>query len=699
MSQGIYVLGAEPRSGESVIVLGLMEMLTGRDRRVGFFKPMIRSSVEQDPVIHLLATRYGLGFPREAMYGCTMEQARPLIEAGRYDEIIKLVLEKYKAVEDQCDVTVCSGTDHSGLLSPLEFDFNVDVANNLGCLVMPIINGLHRSVQEVTAAAGSLLTSLRERKCDLLVLIVTRVSPSLVEEVSREVQRAVAHELPSYVLPEIDLLSKPTVGEIARALNAEVLSGEAGSLLREVEHPKVGAMELRHFLDRIEPGSLIITPGDRADIILGSLLADVSAQYPNISGILLTGDLKPEPQIQRLLAGLPNSAVPIISVATDTFNTTVRVTAMEGTLDPENPKKVAAALGVMESGVDLAAIHGRLSLPRSHRVTPFMFEYELVQRAKKHRQHIVLPEGTEERILRATQVLLLRDVVDVTLLGDQEDVRRSMKALGVSLDRVAVVDPAHSKLRQTFAETYYGLRKQKGISEDHAYDVMGDVSYFGTMMVHLGLADGMVSGAVHTTQHTIRPALEFIRTKPGCSIVSSVFFMCLPDRVLVFGDCAVNPDPDAQQLADIAISSAETARTFGVEPLVAMLSYSTGESGKGKDVEKVREATRIARSQRPDLKIEGPIQYDAAVDENVARTKLPGSDVAGHASVFIFPDLNAGNNTYKAVQRSSNALAVGPVLQGLNKPVNDLSRGCTVADIVNTVAITAIQAQTTQRAT
>ncbi len=699
MSQGIYVLSAEPGSGESVVVLGLMEMLTGWDRRVGFFTPVVRTTSEQDPVIHLIRKRYSLGLPPDALFGCPMDRARSLLEDGQYDELVKLVLEKYKAIESQFDVIVCAGTDYTGVPSPLEFDFNADVANNLGCLVVPIAKGLGRNASEVLAAARSLVTSLEERGCELLALVVNRVSPSLLEDVTRDLRGTPADEVPVYVLPEIDLLSKPTVGEIARALNAEILSGEAESLYREVDRLKVGAMELRHFLDRVEPGSLIITPGDRADIILGSLLADVSAQYPRIAGILLTGDLKPEPQIQRLLAGLPKSAVPIISVATDTFSTTMRVTAMKGTLDPENPKKVAAALGVMEAGVDLAELHGRLSLTRSIRVTPFMFEYELVQRAKKHRQHIVLPEGTEERILRATQVLLLRDVVKITLLGDPDEVGQKMKGLGISPEGVAIVDPHRSELRQAFAEGYHVLRKQKGITEEQAYDVMGDVSYFGTMMVFKGLADGMVSGSVHTTQHTIRPALEFVRTKPGCSIVSSVFFICLPDRVLVFGDCAVNPNPDASQLADIAISSAETARTFGVEPLVAMLSYSTGESGKGEDVDKVREATRIARSLRPDLKIEGPIQYDAAVDEEVARTKLPGSEVAGHASVFIFPDLNTGNNTYKAVQRSANALAVGPVLQGLNKPVNDLSRGCTVADIVNTVAITAIQAQGTQGAT
>ncbi len=271
--------------------------------------------------------------------------------------------------------------------------------------------------------------------------------------------------------------------------------------------------------------------------------------------------------------------------------------------------------------------------------------------------------------------------------------RRTITALGLSLGDVKIIDPATSELREDFGQTYFELRKHKGISPQMALDAMTDVSYFGTMMVHRGIADGMVSGAVHTTQHTIRPALEIVRTRPGCSIVSSVFFMCLPDRVLVYGDCAINPDPNAEQLADIAVSSAETAQSFGIEPRVAMLSYSTGESGKGAEVDKVKEATRIAKQLRPDLKLEGPIQYDAAIDPDVAKVKLPGSEVAGRATVFIFPDLNAGNNAYKAVQRAADAVAIGPVLQGLNKPVNDLSRGCTVADIVNTIAITAIQAQ------
>jgi phosphate acetyltransferase len=360
---------------------------------------------------------------------------------------------------------------------------------------------------------------------------------------------------------------------------------------------------------------------------------------------------------------------------------------------PGDERKIAAALGLFETQVDMDELRMRIKVRRSLRVTPLMFEYELIRRAKAQRQRIVLPEGEDERILRAAEILLLRDVADLTLLGDPERIRRRIKILGLKLEHIDIIDPTNSQLLDTYAEAYYQLRKHKGISEEMAHDAMIDVSYFGTMMVHHGHADGMVSGAVHTTQHTIRPAFEIIRTKPETVIVSSVFFMCLEDRVLVYGDCAVNPNPNAEQLADIGINSALTAQMFGIDPRIAMLSYSTGESGKGADVEVVREAVQIAHERRPDLKLAGPIQYDAAVDASVARSKMPGSEVAGQANVFIFPDLNTGNNTYKAVQRSAGAVAIGPVLQGLNKPVNDLSRGCTVTDVVNTVAITAIQAQ------
>jgi len=699
MAQGIYVASAEPRTHKPIVVLGLMELLWNQTQKVGFFKPVVRDRDTQDPTIRLITSRYPLGLPVDALYGCTLEAASDMIASNHYDELLKLIMEKYKELDSRYDVIVCDGTDFTGVSAPIVFDFNADVANNLGCLVMPVARGLGRSPDEMVQAATSLLEGLERRRCDVLGIVANRVAPDLVSETAKRLKAAVPKSIAVYVLPDNEVLWKPTVGEIATALSAGYLAGEEESFNREVADYKVAAMGLANFLDYVRDGSLIITPGDRSDIIVGSMLAHVSTTYPQIAGLVLTGNLKPAPQVQRLIDGVPRAVVPILSVETDTFTTAVKVGATEGTLAPENERKMALALGIAESGMNSQELMNRLLVNRSTRVTPLMFEYDLIQRARTRRQHIVMPEGAEPRILKASELLLLRNVVDITLLGNPEEIQEKTIELGLRLDGVHIVDPARSELREAFAEQYYSLRKHKGITREQAYDTMGDVSYFGTMMVLDEDVDvsGMVSGAVHTTQHTIRPALEIIRTKPGCSIVSSVFLMCLADRVLVFGDCAVNPNPDAQQLADIAISSAETAAMFGIEPRVAMLSYSTGESGKGKDVDKVREATRIARELRPDLKIEGPLQYDAAVDDTVAKIKMPGSEVAGHATVFIFPDLNTGNNTYKAVQRAANAVAIGPVLQGLNQPVNDLSRGCTVTDIVNTVVITAIQAQATRR--
>jgi len=693
MKQGIYITSAEPGSGKSVVVLGTMEILSGQMVRVGFFRPAVQDEKVPDAITGLIRKRYRLDMPYEMMYGCTYEFVRQMLLDDRDDEILKLVLEKYKALEKVCDMIVCAGSDYTGAAAALEFDLNARLANNLGCAVLPVVKGHGRDTIQIVRAAQGLLESLEERKCDLFALVVNRVPDRFVDEVSSEMKRVMPADVPAYVLPELSVLEKPTVGEIATALGAERLSGHEESFNREMKKFNVAAMELPNYLDHIEEGSLIITPGDRSDIILGSLLADASKTYPHIAGIILTGGLKPVPQVTRLIEGLGDSPVPLIVVGTDTYTTALNVSSIEGVLSPDNARKIAAALGIVEAKVKSAEIIGRLSTARSTRVTPLMFEYEIIQRAKSVRSHIVLPEGTEERILRAAEILRMREVVDITLLGNEEEIRQKAAALGTSLSGMKIIDPIKSERRQAYADAYYELRKHKGISPQMALDAMADISYFGTMMVHFGEADGMVSGSVHTTQHTIRPAFEIIKTKPGCSIVSSVFLMCLSDRVLVFGDCAVNPDPNAEQLADIAISSAETARMFGIDPLIAMLSYSTGESGKGAEVDKVREAAKIAKGRRPDLKIEGPIQYDAAVDAGVAKTKLPGSEVAGHATVFIFPDLNTGNNTYKAVQRSANAVAIGPVLQGLNKPVNDLSRGCTVTDIVNTVAITAIQAQ------
>jgi phosphate acetyltransferase len=693
MTHNLYISGAEQGSGKSVIALAVVELLSGYAEKVGIFRPVVRSTPQEDNLLRLITTRYHLDYPPESLYGVNLETARELIKADRYDELLRIILDKFGTLNAGCEHVVCIGTDYSGVSGTLEFDFNADAANNLGCPLMPVVRGKDRVPQEVTDATLAFLKSLRDRDCDIAAIIVNRVTGGDVATVNAELQRRLEGEAPVYVVPEEPLLGKPTMRDIARALNARHYHVAEEGLNREVRNFKVAAMQLPDFLSYIDEGSLIVTPGDRADIILGSIISYTSRAYPAIAGILLTGGQAPPAPVMKLIAGLGNPPVPILGVDTDTFTTAMNVTTVTAVLTPENPRKIAAGLGIVEHSLDLPALRRRLQTSHSTRVTPFMFEHELIRRAKVLRVRIVLPEGQDERILRAAEMLRLRDVVDLTLLGEAQAVRARINELGLQLDAVEIVDPLSSPLLEPFADTYYALRRHKGISREMALDAMADVSYFGTMMVHHGQVDGMVSGALHTTQQTVRPAFEIIRTRPGTSIASSVFLMCLEDRVLVYGDCAINPDPSAEQLADIAISSAATARMFGIEPRVAMLSYSTGESGKGAAVDKVVKATALARQIQPELLLEGPIQYDAAVDASVARTKLPGSQVKGQATVFIFPDLNTGNNTYKAVQRSADAVAIGPVLQGLNKPVNDLSRGCTVADIVNTVAITAIQAQ------
>jgi phosphate acetyltransferase len=690
-AKSIYVFG-EPQSGKSVVLLGIMELLSRHVQKLGFFRPLVREGETKDDAIRLISSRYHLPFPNRIKYGMTYEQARALVGEEKYDEVLKRMLGEYRPLESECDVIVSLGTGSHDIPPGLALDFNIDVANNLAALVAPVATGCGRTPHDVVQRSSALLNLLETKRCETLALFFNRVAPEHVDEILGLVAKEKT-QVPIFALPELSVLAKPTVGEIAEYLGATRWSGEPESFTREVEDIKIGAMELPNFLDRLVEGTLVITPGDRSDIILGSLLADAASTYPRVAGLLLTGGLRPAPQVQRIIEGLRKSPLPVLTVEADTFTTGMQASQVRGRIRPENPRKLAIALAHMEKYMNAQVLYQRIDISRPERITPIMFEHTLVEQAKSNRRHIVLPEGTEERILRAAEILLLRGVADLTLLGSIGEIEQKASSLGLSLKGAVFLDPADSLRREEYAHTYYQLRKHKGISEQMAFDLVADVAYFGTLMVHRAEADGLVSGAVHTTAHTLRPAFEIIGLKTGFSLASSIFFMCLPDRVFVFGDCAVNPEPTMEQLADIATSSAETAQAFGIEPRVAMLSYSTGESGKGADVDKVREATRRVRSLRPDLPVEGPIQYDAAVDPSVAKVKLPGSQVAGRATVFIFPDLNNGNITYKAVQRSANAVAIGPIIQGLKRPVNDLSRGATVTDIVNTVAITAIQAQ------
>ena len=694
MLKSLYVAANAPRSGKSLIALGFMELLSRRVDRLGFFRPVIRqTSGGLDNDIELMRQRYQLKGSYDTFYGITSDEATQLITQGKSEELLTRVFARYKELERNYDFVLCEGSDLNGLAVSTEFNFNAKLANQLDAPVLVVANGQDQTLNEATRLIHLAKDSFEDEGCRILALMINRLPHQVIGGVDDYIKTHWSDSAPVYALPEVDVLSKPTIGRIATALDATALHGTNANLNRVVRDYKVAAMGLGNFLARIQEGHLLITPGDRADLVLGALTAFQSSTHPKVAGIILTGDLPLDPEISRLIEGYQESGLPIYSVPTDTFETASRIRDVVDTIAPDNRSKIAAALGLFEKYVDQTELERLIEVTRSGRVTPVMFQYELLEKAKADKKHVVLPEGTDERMLRATEILLNREVVDITLIGNKQAIRQLAVSEGLNIEGAEIVDPSKSEWLEEYAQTYQKKRQHKGVTEERARDILLDASYFGTMMVYKDQADAMVSGAVHTTSHTIRPALEFIKVHPTRKLVSSVFFMCLKNCVQVYGDCAVNPNPTPEQLADIAIASAETAMAFEIEPRIAMLSYSSGTSGKGEDVDKVREATELVKQLRPDLLIEGPIQFDAAVDPGVGRQKLPNSDVAGRATVFIFPDLNTGNNTYKAVQRSSNSIAMGPVLQGLRKPVNDLSRGCSVADIVNTVAITAIQAQ------
>ena len=694
MTESLYIASLEPNSGKLVISLGVMEMLSREVDRLGFFRPIASGSVENDSHIQLLASRFNLSLQVEQMVGVTHEQARAWISAGEERRLFREIVARFKQAEASCDFLLCEGPDITHLSDALDYDMSIRIARGLGAPAIYVSSGYQGGVTSLLENVRVAEKTFRKLACPLLAVMVNRVDPDILDRTKAELSKLYEGGLHIDLLPEVEGLSDPSMEEVVDALDAQWFSGPKDRLQRYVRDFKVAAMGPANFLNHLEKDDLIITPGDRPDIILTTLGAIASKNYPSPVGILLSGSLTPEPSIISLLEGLDELAIPIYSVAADTYRTAMRAAEVRGTVRPGNERKIALALGMFESHVNIQALEENIRVTPSTTMSPLMFEYSLFQRASKERKHIVLPEGDDDRILQAAEILRLRDVVDLTILGKEDKLRARAATLGLKLEGVNVIDPCNSDLHEIFAERFFKLREHKGITMDSALDSMSDVSYFGTMMINTDMADGMVSGAAHTTAHTIRPAFQIIGTLPDVRVVSSVFLMCMDTRVLVYGDCAVNPNPDSEQLAEIAISSARTAQMFGIDPVVAMLSYSSGASGTGVDVELVRKAVDIATQRRPDLKIDGPIQYDAAIDASVAGKKMPDSEVAGKATVFIFPDLNTGNNTYKAVQRSSGAVAIGPVLQGLNKPVNDLSRGCLVADIVNTVAITAIQAQT-----
>lgn len=683
-ASSIYIASPEGDTGKSTIALGVLQMLCASAARVGVFRPIARSSTETDYILELLIDHTTADLSYEQSLGVSYEAVH-----SDADDALAEIVSRFHDVAAQCDAVVIVGSDYTDVGSPSELSFNARIAASLGAPVLLALRGSERSADEIAQLAQLSQQELRQNHAHLAAIVANRCDPDALDEITKALEPL---DVPAWSLPEIPLLIAPTMAELLDAVDGKLYSGDSELMQREALRVMVGGMTAEHILERLTEGVVVIAPGDRSDVLLALVNAHEAEGFPSLAGIVMNGGIEPHPAIARLMKGL-GPRLPILTTDLGTFDTASAAAKVRGRVAVGSQRKVDTALSLMEQRVDAKALLDRLELAIPSITTPQMFEYQLIHRARADRKHIVLPEGGDDRILRAAGRLLQRQVAQLTILGEEGPIRRRAAELGVDLDEAQVLDPKTSDYAEDFAAEYTEIRKHKGMRIERAREIMTDISYFGTMMVYKGIADGMVSGAAHTTAHTIRPSFEIIKTADGVNTVSSIFLMCLSDRVLAYGDCAIVPDPSAEQLADIAVSSAATSAQFGIEPRVAMLSYSTGDSGSGADVDKVREATRLVRERDPEFLVEGPIQYDAAIEPSVAKSKLPDSDVAGRATVFIFPDLNTGNNTYKAVQRSAGAVAVGPVLQGLRKPVNDLSRGALVEDIVNTVAITAIQAQ------
>jgi len=708
VAQSIFITSAEGHSGKSTIALGVLDALSHAASRIGVFRPIARSTAERDYVLEMLLAHDGVHLAYDDCIGVGYDDVHRDPEAS-----LATIVERYKAIEARSDAVVILGSDYTDVGSPAELGYNARIAANLGAPVLLVLGGraqhgdgerlgttAPRTPAEMGQIASLAIAELVHQRAELIAVIANRADPDALKEIVGAVHDVAAaavgivegRRVPVWALPEDRFLVAPSMRGVMRSLDATLAKGDPELLHREVLSVVVAGMSMVNVLPRLAESAVVIIAADRTEVLMAVLLANASGTFPSLAGVVLNGPFPLPETVDRLIDGL-GSNLPILTTDAGTYETAVRIMSTRGRLAADSQRRYDTALALFEQHVDVGELMAAVGVARATVVTPLMFEYQLIEQARADRKRIVLPEGDDDRVLRAAATVLARGVADLVILGEEFEVRSRAIELGIDIRGAEVLSPFDAVYVDKFAREYERLRAHKGMTYARAADTVTDPSYFGTMMVHLGYADGMVSGAAHTTAHTIRPAFEIIKTRPGVSVVSSVFLMALADRVLVYGDCAVIPDPTTEQLADIAVSSAATARRFGIDPRVAMLSYSTGESGTGADVDKVREATRLVRERAPELPVDGPIQYDAAADAAVAKAKLPGSAVAGNATVFVFPDLNTGNNTYKAVQRSAGAVAIGPVLQGLNKPINDLSRGALVEDIVHTIAITAIQAQ------
>lgn len=691
MNKSVYVITPYPYSGKSFVCLGVMQMIMRNTAKVGYFKPILDDNEKNDDFVKTIISIFNLDMTYEEAYAFTQNELNDLQNEGNIDQAYDIIIKKYKALEVKFDFILVDGTGFNEDLNMFGVNFNSSLAQSLNIPALLVLKDHFSSEKELQNHIQIEIDSILAKEVQLLGIFVNK-AVNFSEETASKLRKK-NEGVQFYFIPEEPALNSPTIKEISNAFDAKFLF-ETKDIHQIPKKTIVGGMELHNFLNYISEDCLALISADRSDLILGTIMAHNSAEYPRLGGILLYGGFEIQPSVLKLLQGIPN-LMPIMISNKSTYETTLNVNKIHSRIYPEAEQKIKLSFDIFEKNVDIEALNKQISSFKSDAITPRMFQYNVVQKAKSLQKRIVLPEGTDDRILTAASQLADDEMAHLIVLGEEAKILARVNELGLkwNKDRIQVIEPKTSTYYDTFVNKLYELRKDKGLELPQAKDLMLDVSYFGTMMVFMGEADGMVSGAVNTTAHTIRPSLQFVKTKPNVKTVSSVFFMLLQDRVLVYGDCAIVPNPTAEQLAEIAISSADSAKAFGIDPKVALLSYSSGSSGSGEDVEKVRAATQIVKEQRPDILVEGPIQYDAAVDAKVGKQKMPNSLVAGQANVLIFPDLNTGNNTYKAVQRETGALAIGPMLQGLRKPVNDLSRGATIPDIYNTVLITAIQSE------
>ena len=698
MGTNIFITATEPHSGKSAIAIGIIDALERIVPNVGYFKPVgqrYKDNKKVDADALLIRHLFQLKDDLKDLSPISLNDAHKMKEAS-YDKIIK----SYKKISADKSIVVIEGTDYTSTTSALEFDINAELSKDLSAPVLLIAKGSDESIDEIISNISVCRDSYKDAGCDFLGVIINGFESVTFDEDLKKLKKRLKKEHITLfgIVPNTPMLQRPRLKEVIEKMNAEVIY-QGDDLSKVIMGTKIFAMGLENALNhfRSAPEQLVIVAGDQSSKIVNLLAYHNSEKSPGLSGILLTGGFNPGEQTMDLIEGL-KAPLSIVSVKEDTQVAAVKINEISGELQKDDIERIFLINMIVDKFIDIKALYSHLGVQKANVKTPKMFLYELLEQARSDQKRIVMPEGTEDRILRATERIIDSGICEVTLLGEPDCIleaagKISNRTVKVIKNKVNMINPAGFDAFDDYAETLYQLRQHRGVTKDRARDILIDPNYFATMMVYKGDADGFVSGTQHSTASTIRPVLQIMKIKEGVSLASSIFFMCLPDRVVVYGDCALVENPDARQLADIALTSAETARSFGLDPYVALLSYSTGSSGKGEDVDKVREAAEIARKKNPDLPIEGPIQYDAAVSPDVAKTKIKDSTVAGKATVYIFPDLNSGNIAYKAVQRAANITAIGPVLQGVTKPANDLSRGATVDDIVYTTAITVVQAQ------